>query len=243
MKLLKGLYGLKQAGRIWHERLKADMEELGYVQCNRDHAVFRIGNRRDGNWAVCAFWVDDETGVGSREQLDRVADMFRQKYGISGEGDQRWTLSLKVERDFNGHKVSISQRLYIENPVERFGLQDAHTVTTPLAPGTILTKDQFPVLLTRSATWLVTGTENLWVPCSTHRLPHAPTLPSSWPIPVPPISTPPYESYATLKGPRIAAFILEEAFPTSPVSRTQIGTVIMTTASPPVRMFCASDSG
>jgi Reverse transcriptase (RNA-dependent DNA polymerase) len=42
-RLLKGLYGLQQAGRIWHERLKADMQELGYVQCPRDNAVFRIG--------------------------------------------------------------------------------------------------------------------------------------------------------------------------------------------------------
>ena len=84
-KLLNGLYGLKQAGRIWHERLKTGMDELGYMQCYRDHAVFRIGTRRTGDWAVCAFWVNDETGIGSREQLDRVADMLRWKYGISGE--------------------------------------------------------------------------------------------------------------------------------------------------------------
>ena len=38
--LQKGLYRLKQAGRIWHECLKADMEELGFVQCPRDHTVF-----------------------------------------------------------------------------------------------------------------------------------------------------------------------------------------------------------
>jgi Reverse transcriptase (RNA-dependent DNA polymerase) len=90
--LLKGLYGLKQAGRIWHEQLKADMEGLGYVQCPRDHAVFRIGTWRNDDWAVCAFWVDDETGVGARYQLDRVAEMFRQKYGITGEGSYagRW---------------------------------------------------------------------------------------------------------------------------------------------------------
>jgi len=42
--LQKGLYGLKQASRIWHEKLKADTEELGFVQCQRDHAVFRIGD-------------------------------------------------------------------------------------------------------------------------------------------------------------------------------------------------------
>jgi hypothetical protein len=84
--LLKGLYGLKQAGRIWHDRLKADMKDLGYTQCPRNHAVFRIGTWRQEDWAVCAFWVDDETRVGSRYQLDRVEKMFRQKYGIAGEG-------------------------------------------------------------------------------------------------------------------------------------------------------------
>ena len=40
----KGLYGLKQASRIWHEKLKADVEELGPVRCQRDHAVFCISD-------------------------------------------------------------------------------------------------------------------------------------------------------------------------------------------------------
>ena len=65
-KLQKGLYGLKQAGRIWHERVETDVEESGYTQCHRDHAVFRIGTLKKGDWGVCAFWVD-ETGIGSRE--------------------------------------------------------------------------------------------------------------------------------------------------------------------------------
>ena len=42
-RLLKCLYGPKQTGRIWHERLKVDVEELGYTQCHRDNAVCQIG--------------------------------------------------------------------------------------------------------------------------------------------------------------------------------------------------------
>jgi Reverse transcriptase (RNA-dependent DNA polymerase) len=42
-KLRKGLYGLKQAGRAWHERLKADMGELGYTQCPKPERVARAG--------------------------------------------------------------------------------------------------------------------------------------------------------------------------------------------------------
>ena len=142
--LQKGLYGLKQAGRIWHERLKADMEELGFVQCPRDHAVFRIGTWRKDDWAVCAFWVDDETGVGSPHQLQRVSAMFKNKYGISGEGELTWTLGIGVRRDRDARIVSLSQEAYIDNLIERFDLQNATTVTTPLAPGVILSKEQCP---------------------------------------------------------------------------------------------------
>jgi len=41
------------------------MEELGFVQCQRDRHIppWRLGSP---DWAICAFWVDDETGVGSR---------------------------------------------------------------------------------------------------------------------------------------------------------------------------------
>ena len=76
------------------------------------------------------------------QQLNRVEEMFRQKYGISGEGESRWTLGIKVNRDREAHIVSLSQELYIDNLVERFGHHSATTVTTPLAPGTILPKDQ-----------------------------------------------------------------------------------------------------
>jgi len=133
--------GLKQASRIWHEKLKADMEELGFVQCQQDHAVFCHGEWGSPDWAVCAFWVDDEMGVGSCQQLDRVASMFNQKYGISGKGEMRWTLRIGVAHDRDTHIISLSQEEYINN---LFRPQDANTVTTLLEPGMILTKEQCP---------------------------------------------------------------------------------------------------
>ena len=106
--------------------------------------MFRVGTRRDGDWAVCAFWVDDETGIGPRQLLDRVEEMSRRKYGISDEGELHWTLGMKVKRDFSRHTVSLSQQSYIWSLLEHFGLQNAQAVAIPLAPGTILMKDQWP---------------------------------------------------------------------------------------------------
>ena len=70
--------------------------------------------------------------------------MFGQKYGITGEGELHWTLGMKVTRDHRNHTISLSQESYIDSLVECFGLQNVTTVTTPFAPGTILTKDQCP---------------------------------------------------------------------------------------------------
>ena len=39
-KLKKGLYGLKQLGRVWHQTLKREMEKLGFVPSNADTMVF-----------------------------------------------------------------------------------------------------------------------------------------------------------------------------------------------------------
>jgi hypothetical protein len=120
------------------------MQGIGFTQCPRDNAVFHIGTWKREDWAVCAFWVDDETGIGSPYQLDKVATMFRNKYGITGEGDLHWTLGIGVVRNYNTHTISLSQKSYIGNLVERFGLQDAHTVSIPLTPRAIFTKEQCP---------------------------------------------------------------------------------------------------
>ena len=70
--------------------------------------------------------------------------MFDRKYGITGERKLRWILGIKVTRDYRTRTISLSQESYINSLVKRFGLQRATTVTTPLALGALLTKDQCP---------------------------------------------------------------------------------------------------
>ena len=113
-----------------------------FVQCQRDRAVFRIGEWGGCDWTVRDFWVDDESGLGPRQPLYRVSSMFSHKYGLSGEGEMRLTLGIGVARDRNTDTISLSQEEYINNIIRSFGLQNPTTVTTPLEPGAILTKEQ-----------------------------------------------------------------------------------------------------
>jgi len=147
------------------------MEELGFMQCPRDRAAFRIGTWRSDDWAVCGFWVDDETRVGPRCQLDPVAAVFSQKYGISGERELRWNLGMGLNRDCSTHITSLSQGEYIDKLMERFVTQNANTFTTPLVPGATITKTSAPRRLRDCKTYLATTIEDSSVLYCTSRLP------------------------------------------------------------------------
>ena len=62
-RLLKSLYGLKQAGRRWYQRLVEIMEKMGFKRCNVDQAMFY---RKQGMALIIVLvHVDDCTIAGT----------------------------------------------------------------------------------------------------------------------------------------------------------------------------------
>ena len=57
LKLLKGLYGLKQASRIWQKTLYKVLKALGLVECKTESGVLRWPGNDIMALVVC--WVDD----------------------------------------------------------------------------------------------------------------------------------------------------------------------------------------
>ena len=57
LKLLKGLYGLKQASRIWQKTLYKALQDLGMVTCKTESGVLRWPGKDHLGLVVC--WVDD----------------------------------------------------------------------------------------------------------------------------------------------------------------------------------------
>jgi Reverse transcriptase (RNA-dependent DNA polymerase) len=57
-KLNKGIYGLKQSGRVWHATLKAELEKLGFTAGEADKTVFfKFG--ADDQIGIAGWYVDD----------------------------------------------------------------------------------------------------------------------------------------------------------------------------------------
>ncbi|XRB11141.1 retrovirus-related Pol polyprotein [Pseudoscourfieldia marina] len=113
-RLLKSLYGLKQAGR----------------NC-------AVGTENE-IWILV--YVDDIIFASKNEQTkDIFAGHLRKKYRITEPAQLTWALGMKVS--FAADGIILTQDLYVSKILERFGFTSAaKSATTPLAHGTTLTR-------------------------------------------------------------------------------------------------------
>lgn len=97
-KLLKSLYGLKQAGRKWHQKLTQMMKELGFSVCPVDHSIFtKIGHvTRDITIVVVS--VDNMIlASNALEYLDKTKAGLSTHFDIKDLGHLHWFLGFEVD--------------------------------------------------------------------------------------------------------------------------------------------------
>ena len=99
-KLLKTLYGLKQSRRWWYQRLfHILVNELGFAQCEVDHAVF-YRRSMDSALVIIVVHVDDCTITSSKHELiDELKMHIKEFVEITDMGELHWLLGIEVKRD------------------------------------------------------------------------------------------------------------------------------------------------
>src|SRR5882672_9670863 len=120
------------------------MLKLGFTQCQAEHAVFYKYTGKD--MLIVAVDIDDLTMAGNmKATILRFKDQLRDVFKIKDLGDLCWLLGIEVKRDHTRWTIMFSQCLYIDKIIQRFSLQDAKPLTTPLDPHHQLTLSQCPV--------------------------------------------------------------------------------------------------
>ena len=142
LRLLKGLYGLKQAGRCWHrEMTRVLMEELDFKRLAIDHSVYY--RRRDEEHMIVAVATDDMALMSKHAaDAEKFKSEIRRFWEITDHGPIQWFLGFEVKRDRKARTISINQHTYIESMVEKFKLTNAKPVSTPMEPGAQFSVDQ-----------------------------------------------------------------------------------------------------
>jgi hypothetical protein len=149
-RLRKTLYGLKQSGRRWYQRLCQIMTALGFERCDVDMAVFY--RRRGDEVTVVLVHVDDCTICASHFPLiPEFKQQISKHVEISDLGELHWLLGIEVKRDRTHRLILLSQRSYIDAILACYSFEDAKPVSIPMDINVRLSSAQAPATTTEHA--------------------------------------------------------------------------------------------
>ena len=140
IRLHKSLYGLKQSGRMWYNRLSEYLLKEGYKNDPISPCVFI--KRNGSEFVIIAVYVDGLNIIGTPEELLKAIDCLKREFEMKDLGRTKFCLGLQIEHFTNG--ILLHQSTYIEKILKRFYMDKAHPLTTPMVVRSLDTeKDPF----------------------------------------------------------------------------------------------------
>jgi hypothetical protein len=121
-RLLKSLYGLKQAGRNWNRLLEDTLLSYGFIRLDEDHCLFIL---HIGTKVILLFiYVDDIYLAGSSKQiLDDFVVFFKSKFKIKLLGVPQQLIGVRLTWGRNFESVHMSVSKHINALLEKFAGQ------------------------------------------------------------------------------------------------------------------------
>lgn len=132
-KLLKSLYGLKQAPRCWTEHFSSFIKRIGFCQSSADPCfyMYKEGDRK----MFLVIYVDDGLLAASHEYLiDKFFVELAKEFKITTTKEVTNFLGAEIIKLKDG-SIFIHQAKYIRNVLEKFKLNEANSVCTPIEVG------------------------------------------------------------------------------------------------------------
>lgn len=138
-RLRKTLYGLKQAGREWNKRINDILIEMGFVRCKSDTCVYVL--RKDGSISYIAIYVDDMLLASScKSEINNIVRHLNKHVEAIDRGPISFYLGMEIIRNGLTGDISIHQKKYAEEVLERWGMAECKPAATPWVNGSILKK-------------------------------------------------------------------------------------------------------
>ncbi len=143
--LRRALYGLRQAPRAWHTRLKKELEDIGFAASEADPGLYTKKTKTDQVYLLV--YVDDILIAAKDIKLvEETKTALLTSFEARDMGDAHIFVGYEIERDRGARRLKIVQRRMASELVTKYGLADGKTKTTPMSTATKLTSSKTDLL-------------------------------------------------------------------------------------------------
>ena len=140
-KLEKGLYGLKQASRCWFLTIDEFLQANSYKQCDGDRCVYL--KTVEDKFLILALYIDDVIlATNSQELLKSEKEKLMTRFAMKDLGEAKFCLGIQIIRKRKEGKMLLLQKSYLENLLEKFGMENSKPISTPQDLGMKLSKNE-----------------------------------------------------------------------------------------------------
>jgi len=117
---------------------------MGYKRIEADRSVYIYSN---GDVRIFVpIYIDDITFASkSTSAVDAAVKELSSHFKCRDLGATEFLLGVGITRDRSKRSISLHQRQFILDMLERYGMSDCQPVLTPMSPNTNLTKDMGPL--------------------------------------------------------------------------------------------------
>eukprot|EP00253_Pinus_taeda_P003600 PITA_03600 len=136
-KLVKSLYGLKQAPRAWNEKLTEHLLKLNFKHYDLDDATSFI-KKVVKTVVYLVVYVDDLLMIGNNESyIASIKKELGKSFEMIDLGYVHYYLGIEVTQHPNS--IFLSQKKYIGDLLNMFGMTECNPLTTPMEQNLKLT--------------------------------------------------------------------------------------------------------
>ncbi|SOV08507.1 uncharacterized protein UDID_17414 [Ustilago sp. UG-2017a] len=119
LKLVKGLYGLKQSGRKWNIELDSHLQKIGF-HCMPSAPCLYLRGVGEQLTVITAYVDDMLIASPCRQEVNRTKAEIMDKWGTEDNGPVKEFLGIKITQERKQGKISLDLIAYIKSMVSKW---------------------------------------------------------------------------------------------------------------------------
>ena len=128
-RLIKALYGCRQAPRTWYSRIDTHMLNLGFTKSLSEATLYV--KKADGEILIVSLYVDDLLVTGSSlNQIEKFKDEMKNVFEMTDLGQMTFFLGMEVQQ--NNDEIFICQKKYAKEILMKFHMEECKVTSTPM---------------------------------------------------------------------------------------------------------------